>query len=256
VTFLANRQVALSGGVFASLSNESQANLWGYLIAASSEDPNRACSYLSEELAGGESACGEDELRQKFRQLAPFRDAGWEGGDSDSLAARMCAHWKLAGECGRPPRAAATSFYRGGLISAGLARWLSPDRDSLAEALQDVRLIAGMERLRALTGPGQLTEQLNRYAAVAVDLPRSLDKALTLAASGDARLRLRVSERAERRASKNSSARVTVLMLVLAAFVVWSYGPAAALAGPWADGVKAFVFVALGALVLRAASRA
>jgi ubiquinone biosynthesis protein len=256
VTILPNGQIALAGGVFTALPPESRTNLWGYLIAASSEDANRACSYLTEELAGDKSERGADQLRQRFRQLAPFRDVGWDGGDGNSLAARLCTHWKLAGECGRAPRPAAVSFYRGVMIAAGLARWLAPDRDSLTEALQDVRLIAGLEKLRAMAGPDQFADQLHRYAAVAVDLPQRLDEALTLVASGDARLKFQMPETAERRARQNSSAKVTALLLVLAAFVVWAQSPAASLAGAWGDGVKAFIFVVLGALVLRAASRA
>jgi ubiquinone biosynthesis protein len=253
VSVLPGGRLVLAGGDFDTLPAESRTNLWGYLVAAARENPRLACSHLFKEL-GGDEGTDPEETWRRFRQAAPFHVGGW--GDGDGLAERLGAHWRLAGEFGYVSRGAVPSFYRGLLGTAGLARRLAPERDALAEAVQDVRLVAGMERLRSMVGPDGLGEQLGRYAALAVDFPQRLDEVLTLGAEGDARVRLRMPETEGRRGRDNSSTRVVVLLLVLAAFVLWAQHPAVRLGGAWADALRAFGFVALGALVLRAASRA
>lgn len=253
VSVMPGGQLVLTGGDFDAMPAESRTNLWGYLVAAASDDTKTACSYLIKELSSSDDAPDSEELWKRFRQAVPFRDGGW--GDGDSLAGQLSAHWKLTAECGYLSRPALPSFYRGLFMVAGLAHRLSPERDVLMDALQDVRLTAGMERLRAMISPDQLGDQLSRYALLAVDFPQRLDEVLTLAAEGDAGVRLKMPETTGRRSRENSSAKVAALLLVLAAFVLWARHPASSLAGAWGDSVKAFIFIALGALVLRTASR-
>jgi hypothetical protein len=253
VTLTPDRRVGLTGGHFASLSPESRENLWAYLTAAAGEDPSRACSYLVSELERDDPGGNAEVLRQRFRQLVPFRDGGW--GDGTTLADNLFAHWKLAGECGYVPRGGLPAFYRGLYLTAESARGLAPERDALLEALQDVRLIEGMERFRALIGPDQLGAQMNRYAAAALLLPQRLDEALALGAAGGMRLRLQVAETPEQRRRKNASARLTALLLALAAVALLTQRFADTPAGPWVERAGAVAFVLLGALLLRAANR-
>jgi len=253
VSVMPGGPLVLTGGDFDAIPAEARTNLWGYLVAASSDDTKTACSYLVKELSSSDGAVDSKELCKRFRQAVPFRDGGW--GDGDSLAGQLSAHWKLTAECGYLSRPALSSFNRGLFMAAGLAQRLSPERDALMEAVQDVRLTAGMERLRAMISPDQLGDHLSRYASLAVDFPQRLDEVLTLAAEGDAGVRLKMPEMAGRRSRENSSTKVAALLLVLAAFVLWAQHPGSSLAGAWGDGVKAFIFIALGALVLRAASR-
>jgi ubiquinone biosynthesis protein len=250
VTVLPNNQIAFTGGLFAGLPPESRANLWGYLVAAACEDTNHACTYLMSELDDEETS-EAGELRRRFRQLMPFRDGGW--GDGDKLAGQLFAQWKLTCDCGYLPRAGLPAFYRGLFTTAELARRLAPDQDAVLHALHDLRLIAGMEKFRALLGPEQFGEQLRSYAALVLDAPQRLDQALTLAAAGGAPARQRAEEARAQQRRKNSSARLTALLLVLGAFVLLQQHAAA---GAWADAFKAAAFIALGASVLRAASRA
>lgn len=254
VAVLPNGQVVLTGGFFASLPPESRVSLWGYLIAVANEDPGRSCSHLLQELRRDESPGHEDVLRQRLKQVVPFRDGSW--GDGDGLAERLLLHWRLMGECGHLPGAALTSFYRGLYLSGEIARRLVPGYDALREALQEVRLIEGVERLRAMIDPEQFGEQMGRYAAVVTDLPQRLDEVLTLAAAGDPRLSLRVNETAEQRRRKNSSAKVTALLLALAAVALLTQRFADSLAGAWVERFGAVAFILVGVLLLRAASRA
>jgi hypothetical protein len=199
----------------------------------------------------------ENEVRQRFRQVVPFRDSGWSlSGDGNSLAEHLFIHWKLAGAHGYLPPPHLTPFYRGLFMIARLARRLDPEHDALADGLQDVRLIAGVERLRALADPSALGERAEKYAAMMMDLPQQLDEALTLVSEGRARVKPQAPEADERLERKNSAATFTALLMLLTAFVLLSQHFAKSLAGTYAEGVKVALFLALGGMLLRVASRA
>lgn len=255
VAVLPGGQLALTGGLFATLPPESRENLWAYLIAAANEDPGRACSHLLRELRKDDSPGHEDLLRQRFKQVVPIRDGGLGGYDCDSLTERLLAHWKLTAECGHLPGPTLTSFYRGLYLMAGLARRLAPGHDALQEAVQEVRLVEGVERFRAMLGPNQFGAQVSRYAEVVVDLPQRLDEVLSLASAGDPRVSLQVKETSEQRRRRNSSARVTALLLALASVALVTQRFGDSLAGAWVEKAGAVAFVLVGALLLRAASR-
>src|SRR5262249_39921761 len=98
IVLLPNKQIAFTGGVFTSLTSDAQKNLWHYVIATSTEAPDRACSYLLREIEQ-ERPVHEDELRYRFREVVPSRDGGWRGsGDSSSLSEHLFVHWKLVSE--------------------------------------------------------------------------------------------------------------------------------------------------------------
>jgi len=226
--------------------------LWGYLIATASESPNHACSFLVKELKGSESLDTDSELQQRFRQVVPFRDTDWGG---DFFADHLFVQWQLASEHGYLARQSLPSFFRGLYAVAQLARQLSPQRDAFAQALEDVRLIARVEWLKGMFRPDQFGKQMNEYAALMVELPQRLDEALTLVAEGHTQSRLGEREMYPHQPRQNSSAIIVALVLVLAALVLLVQHVAATVSAAWADGIKALVFVALGACALRAASR-
>ncbi|HKG14678.1 MAG TPA: AarF/UbiB family protein [Pyrinomonadaceae bacterium] len=251
VMIMPDRQIAFTGGVFARLPAESKADLWAYLLAAAADNPDRACECLLRVLknAGGPH---ENKVRQRFRQAVPFRNSGWSlSEDGNSLAEHLFVHWKLAGEHGYLPPPHLAPFYRGLFMIARLAHQLDPGHDALADGLQDVRLVAGVERLRAFANPDVLGERAERYAAMMMDLPQRLDEALTLVSEGRAGVKPQAPEAAGR---KNSPTTFTALLMLLVAFVLLSQHFDKSLAG--AEGVKVAVFLALGGLLLRAASRA
>jgi ubiquinone biosynthesis protein len=249
---LPGRQIGLTGGTFGNLSHDSRSNLWSYLIATASESPNQACAFLVKELKRSESLDSDSELQQRFRQVVPFRDTDWSG---DFFADHLFVQWRLANEHGYMARQNLPSFFRGLYTIARLARQLSPQHDAFAQALEDVRLIARMEWFKEMLGPDQFGKQMNQYAALMLELPQRLDEALTLVAEERTQSRLPMRETYEPGSRQSSSAILVALLLMLAAFVMLGQH-AGALNGSWADSIKALVFVALGAGVLRAASRA
>jgi len=250
VVVLPGRQIGFTGGVFANLSPESKNNLWNYLVAAASDSPNQACAFLIKELKRSESVESEGELQQKFRQVVPLRDTEWGG---DLFADHLFVQWRLANEHGYLARQSLPSFFRGLYGVAELARQLSPQRDAFAQALEDVRLIASMEWFKEMLAPDQFGRQMNQYAALMFELPQRLDEALTLVAEGRTQSRSPMRETHERERRQNSSAIMAALLLVLATFVILVQH--AGMNEAWADSIKAFMFIALGACVLRAASR-
>lgn len=257
ITVLPNKQIAFTGGGFDSLPPGPKANLCDYLVAAATDDPDRAYFCLFRELTKEGPPAEHDDLRQRFRQIVPLRDGGWAtSGDGNSLAENLFAHWRLAGARGHLPPPHLSSFYRGLFLVAGVARRLAPERDALSEGLQDVRLLTGVEKFRDMVDPRHLGDQLERYGPILMELPQRLDEVLTLAAEGRAGLKIQMPETAAHRRRKNSSAIVVALLLVLAAFALLSPRLAASFTGAWVDGFNAVVFVALGGLLLRAASRA
>lgn len=252
VVILPGRQIGLTGGVFASLSEESRNNLWSYLIAVAGESPNEACSLLVRELIRSESLDNDGELQQRFRQIVPFRDTDWGG---DFFADHLFLQWRLANEHGYVPRQSLPSFFRGLYKVAQLARKLSPERDAFAQALEDVRLIARMEWFKEMLGSDQFGKQMNQYATLMLELPQRLDEALTLVSDGRTQSRFFERDRYEGQRRKNSSTIMVALLLVLATFVMLVHRSGVALNVVWTDSIKAFVFVVLGACVLWAACR-
>ncbi len=179
---LAEGRIAFTGGPFAAPTALSQSHLWGYLIAASERDPDRACTYLLREMTGA-TAAGEKQVRLRLRQVVPFRDGAWSA-SGDSLAEHLFVHWRLARACGYRPRAHLVAFYRGLFAVAAAARRLAPEQDALAEALQEVRLLTTAGQLRDMMTLTEMRESLERYAVLMAELPRHLDEALTRAADG------------------------------------------------------------------------
>lgn len=250
ITILPNQQIAFNDGAFATLPPEAKSNLWDYLIAVVTENPERACASLLKEMKMEKQPVCEDELRQRFRQIVPFRDGEWTYGGDNHMAEYLFLQWKLASDRGYQPRRNLPSFYRGLFTIVNVAYRLAPQVDVMREAFQDVRILAGVEKFREMLSTNQLGDQMDKYAAVSLELPQRLDEALTLMAEGNARLKLHVPTDV-----RNSSAVSIALFLALASCVVLSHHLAASgVAGAWIDSISAVAFLLLGAMLLRVAT--
>jgi predicted unusual protein kinase regulating ubiquinone biosynthesis (AarF/ABC1/UbiB family) len=257
IVVLPNKQIAFTGGEFAHLPSNAKKNLWHYLIATSTEDPDKACSCLLGEMMQEGRSFNEEELRQRFRGIVPFRDGGWStNGDSRSLAEHLFVHWKFVRERGLRPQRHLLAFYRGLFQAADHARRLAPYSDPLLAGLQEVRTIEMLAQFRDMLGLSHLSDSLDKYTALMMGLPQKLDEVLTLVAENSVRVNLQESREVGYRRQRDSSAVVIGLLFVLAAVVLLSHHVAASAAGGvWIDRISAIVFLLLGALLLRAASR-
>ena len=256
ITILPNRQIAFSDGALVSLTPEAKAHLWDYLIAAVTENPDLACSCLLKELTKDTNAVSEDELRQRFRQIVPFRDSEWAfDGANNNLAECLFLHWRLASERGYLARPGLPSFYRGLFVIATVAQQLVPDRDAFQEALQDVRLLAGVEKFREMLSARELGNQMETYFGIMMDLPQRLDEVLTLAAEGRARLKVEVPGASGSQSKRASSTIVMGLLFALSATIVLAHRFGTGVNSPWSSRISTLAFVLLGAMVLRAIGR-
>jgi predicted unusual protein kinase regulating ubiquinone biosynthesis (AarF/ABC1/UbiB family) len=256
ITVLASNQIAFTDGPLAGLPAEAKANLWDYMIAVLTDDPDRACSSLLNEMGEGSRSASEAEFRQEFRQLVPFRDSDWaHGADNNELGQYFFLHWRLASRSGYRPRVHLPSFYRGLFMIARVSRQLTRQGDVLQHALQDVRILAGAEKLRDILTTPRLGEQMDAYLEIMMDLPQRLDEALTLGAKGDARSGFQVEEITETRGKKNSSAIAAALSLTLGATVLLTRHFETNVAVSWSGRIGTVVFALLGVLLLLSVSR-
>jgi predicted unusual protein kinase regulating ubiquinone biosynthesis (AarF/ABC1/UbiB family) len=258
IIVLPDKQITFTGGEFISLTTETKQNLSNYLIAASTEAPDEACSYLLREMIDEQNPFDEEELQHRFREVVPFRDGGWDpNGDSNSLAEHLFLHWKLVHSRGRTPQPHLICFYRGLFQAAAHAQRIAPNTDSLLRGLQDVRTIEMFSQFREMMQLRQFSENFDKYAVMMMRLPKTLDDVLTLLAESGAYIKNAKSRKTEHRHQKNRSILVIVLLLVLAAVVLLSHHLATALAdSAWIERMGTLVFVVVSALLLRVASRA
>lgn len=245
VTVLADDRIAFTGGAVTKLPSPFQSNLWGYLIAASNQDPEEVCTYLLREMTLEGPPSAEEQLRLRLRQAVPFRDGGWSV-HGESLAEHLFLHWRFAREAGFRPRAHLLTFYRGLAAVSMTARRLAPDRDALLQAFEEVRLLSSVQQFGEMMNVGQMREMFERYAALMIDLPQRLDEVLTLAAEGNLRRGPRASEPAERPRNTSSMIWVALLLALGAIILLWPR-----LDGIWGERLGAIVFLFFGALLLR-----
>jgi predicted unusual protein kinase regulating ubiquinone biosynthesis (AarF/ABC1/UbiB family) len=258
IVLLPNKQIAFTDGVFTGMPSDAQKNLLHYVLATSTEAPDSACSYLLRELEPEGDSVDEDELRYRFREIVPFRDGGWMGrSDPSSLTEHFFVHWKLLSERGLQPQCHLFCFYRGLFQTLTIVRRLAPESDPLLEGLQDMRALVMLEQCEEMLEWHALSNRLDKYSAMLVELPHKVDRALTLLAESHTRPPVQGTRGRPRRLQHSSSTVVVALLLVLVTVVLLSHHLAgSAPGGVWVERVSAVAFIALGALVLRAASRA
>ncbi len=236
------RKVAFCGGPFQPLSTHTRDRLRAYLAATAVEDHRVSRPTWSWISATRAPTQDERRLRHQLRHTAPFRDGGWDN-DSDSLSRSLLAHWHQATTLGFRPRQALSAFLRGLTLLTREARILAPGESSFREAFQELRLYQLFaESTRLLTGD---------EAAALVDLPRKLDRGLTLAA-GDVSQPYR---EATAGSSPGTWRLVLALLMALVAVVLLVHHAASlAGAGHWIEKLGAGAVLILGGFVLRFAA--
>jgi predicted unusual protein kinase regulating ubiquinone biosynthesis (AarF/ABC1/UbiB family) len=218
VALISDKQIAFTGGVFSSLTGESQSNLWSYLIASGGDNPDQACSCLLKEVRPDGPPDADEDLRHRFRQVVPFRDSSWHSGDdTNHLIEHLVVHWQAATDCGYVPLPHLSAFCRGLFAITRVAQQLAPETDPLLEGLQEARLLESVARVREMLSLQRLGDQFDRYAALMMATPQRLDQMLTLASEGSPRVKLHVPETTSHQRQKNSTAITTAMLLLFAA---------------------------------------
>ena len=234
-------------GALTALPSGTKRELWGYLVAAAAEDPDRACLHLLRVLEKGSRSAAEEELRHQLRQVVLFRDGAEEG-----LAELLKVHGRLAAAHGWRVSPGLGRFYRGLALVNETARRLAPDRDSLRDGLENVRIQAAIGQFRELLSIEQWSRNLEQYAPALLELPKRWDEALTVLAEGYARIPLQVRPTAGQRGRQDSTAVGAALLLALAGIALLAHHLAQEGAmGGWAGRVGTAAFVVVSVLLLR-----
>jgi len=257
VRIISEDRVAFESDEWARLTSESQGNLWDYLVATANEDPDRACTALLKEMANRSQCPHDEDLRRALRQLVPFRHTDAGGGASiQSLAKRLFLHWRFATKLGYIPAAHLPSFFRGLLSVAEMTNQLIPERDMLVEAIRDVRVFDGMTRMRSMFSLRELGDWGDKYAAAFLDLPKRVDKFLTIGADGSVNLKISLADDNSARRRKNSSAFAGALLIACAALLLVVDHVMTISSRGFLPRLSPVIFASLGALVIWAIARA
>jgi len=245
---LSDGRLALTGGDFAELSAGSKINLWDYLRATASHQPEQACDYLLRELSRGPRAVSERELHLQLRQAVPFRSGGWSK-SGDSLAEHILLHWRLATDAGYRSGPELLAFFRGLFWTAWHGQRLDPSGDPFEDGLDALQWLGCWTQFRHLTSPERLGEAAESFMIAAVDLPQKLDRVLTLATQAGRPEQL--DARSPARALWNSSIAVAALLIAMVALALLARQVlGAGLFGEWGGPLVTLVFLALGGCVL------
>lgn len=250
VSMRANRQICFRDCDFAVLPKKTKENLWNYLIATGTDDPDKAASYLLTEMSRANHARVDPEaFRSSFRQAASFGELEPVlGTNSNSLSQLIFQHWKTALEHGYRPHPHLLSLYRGLFSLARIARQIAPARDSLREGLEELRSSRTLRQLTDLAEWGAVVGGSEKFATAFAQLPKALDDALNKAsASSQEGLILGFPKPAQ---PKTGSALGNVMVNFLLAVTVFLSQPSLGVSR-WAVELAAVSLMLAGLLVLR-----
>lgn len=252
ITALPSDRIAWSGGTFTSMPSASKENVWNYLNAAAAANPDRAYEYLIQEMEEESRARGDDGLRNRLRQVVPFRDGAWQrSGNADTLAEHLFVHWRLAREHGFRPRLHLLDFYRGLFSITATAERLAPGQDSLREGMKELKMTVGLGEMKDMLNPQMWGEVMEQYAGTVIELPRKLDELLIRAKSGDLLKQFRRGEAPLTPSKTNAVATVGGLVCLLVATVVVSRHISPLVENPeWVQGASTAILLLCGFMIV------
>lgn len=254
ILVLNTHQIAFTGGLFATLPTLTKENVRHYLTAAAAPDPDRAYGYLTQEMEEADRAQGEHTVRNRFRQVVPFRDGPLsQTSAGDTLAEHLLVHWRIVREHGYHVRIHMRDFYRGLFAVTRHVQQLAPDRDLLKEGLEDLRSAVGLSEIRDMMDENVWRDAMSRYTVNLLQLPHVLNEILSKTSDEDPRP-VAGPSRAARSPAVSSVVVGLLCFLAAIAFVsrhlVRSFGDE-----PWIEGASAGLFLVIGLLTLRAIYR-
>ncbi len=246
----------LFGAVGSRLRPQVQEKLGDYLAAMTVDDPDAACDALLG-LVSPRPAADRHRLRRRLRQLMPFRDSR-RLDDGDTVAATLLLHQRLLAEGGFQPAPPLAELYRSLFWIHCSASRLVPDREILAEALEELRLVTGLGELRRQLDMARLAQDLKQNASLWLELPQKLDAVLTRAARETAIAEAGHSPPPaprERRSTDASLAVVALLAAAVALAVVGRRLVELGADGVWGEELAALALLLLGAWFLHLVGR-
>ena len=169
-------QIAFVGLSIAGLEQETQGAIFQYLAAVSSGRTDEATATLLLLLHPGKNAADFETVRDRFRQVVPFRDGGWgRVGGHESLAEHVFLQWRIATEAGYEAPEEFISFVRGFWEVALISHRLAPEDDVLNEALSEIQLFDTFDKLRSLFTVNNLAVQGQDWLRFIMEAPEQLN---------------------------------------------------------------------------------
>ncbi len=239
-------RVAVTGGLFNSLTKKRRNDLLDAFVATSHGDPDAACEHLLRACDADLDDADHDRLQVLMRQAEPFREGGWSGSyRGRRLGETLNVHWRILRREGVDLPQSVTAFVRGLHEIDRCAQGLDPDHDALEEAVEDLSLVASTSRLRETLSVSRLRGTLE--AAVPV-LRELVDRADHLA----------TADSTAGTPSKNSSigqrrnwTALGGLLLIMASIVIAAHGlRVGGVGGAWSQGFATGLFSVLAVAVL------
>lgn len=179
-----NKQLAFINCDLAGLPNSAKENLQSYFNAMLVDDPDRAAKHLLLEMVARKSRVDPDAFRTNFRQAAYFGMLEpILGTDSNALAQIAFQHWKTALDNGYFPKNHLLCFYRGLFSIARIARLITPEGDPLRVGMEELRSMKSLNQIREIMDVRYWYQNMDKFATVMVNLPRTFDDALSKTSS-------------------------------------------------------------------------
>jgi hypothetical protein len=260
IGFTPDGRIVFTAGPFATLPEALKASLWNYLVAVSTGDVDGTGAYLAAAIGSSLTDSAREDLRRQIRQMVPFREgframhgSGWSG-EEPPFSEQVRIHWRIANEnCVMSD--ALISFYRGLFAIMRMARGWAPGRDSLAEAVRDLRLLTAIGQIKDVLRPSRMAGLMEDYAKAFVGMPESLDRVLTSVATG--LLSSNPETRTGKQQEENTDSRYVRMLCVLLALAAASMllHKIVASSGATAGRMAAIVFLPLGLYLLRVGVR-
>jgi ubiquinone biosynthesis protein len=230
----------------ARLPEATQQHLLAHLFAVADDTPDRSWAALEPELERAADAASPEDVQRVFRRLVPFRDDR-SGRSGSAVADHAFLQWRFASQHGWLPRAHVAPFYQSLMEAVARTTDAAAGADALADAIDGLRLTAGLRQLNALAGEVDVMAAIERHMALMLELPDKLDRLLTVAADGSVRVQLVAADEGSRRMR---SAALLAALLVIAAVALLA-GSTSAVRAVWGSQSIGWVaLVATGALLV------
>jgi len=183
-------RIVFFAGPFATLPEQLKISLGEYLAAAAGQDKNAAYRYFAEVVSSDRQNPGNEELRRRFLQMVVFRDgfgnencAGSPRPEFPPFSEEVLIHWRIAQEYAEPGESV-NAFYRGLLHAVTTAGAMAPGRDSLLEALHELRVQKVLIDAKEMLRPSEIAGLMEKYATTFLAMPADVNRFLDSAVSG------------------------------------------------------------------------
>jgi len=212
---ISNKQVAFIHCDLAGLPSSAKENLQNYFNAMLVDDPDQAAKHLLLEMVSRKSRVDPDAFRTNFRQAAYFGMLEPVlGTDSNALAQIAFQHWKTALDNGYFPKNHLLCFYRGLFSIARIARLITPEGDPLRLGMEELRSTKSLDQIREIMDVRYWYQNMDKFAAAMVNLPRTFDDALSRTSSRPSTPLLQTDQEPTGASREKFSVNATVLLLL------------------------------------------